>query len=242
MGVIRARNRGYEISSGDICITIDDDAVFENPNVTKNIVKHFQQNQEVGIVAMRVINFFSGDIEFPHQGSHLQNKIPFKKPQIKLEDRSGHVEKTTLFMGCGNAIHRKVFEEIGRYSPIFDYGVEEFDLSLRVLDAGFDIVYDPESTVIHYESPKGRFSEKKVQKELYKNRLDASVRNHPIRYVLFSLILWTCRLLIRSNGDIVLWIKSLAEFSRYIPELLKDRDPLSEKSIRKINELNGRVY
>jgi GT2 family glycosyltransferase len=241
MGVIKARNLGYERADGEIMITIDDDAVFSSPQVTANAVKALEETS-AKIVAMKVINNYSGEIEFPPNGSDLQDRIPLLRPQTDLEQSSDSYRMTTLFTGCANAIHQDVLDDIGRYPPSYDYGVEEFDLSLRAIDAGFDIVYCPNCVVIHYEEPDGRFEDDKIQKELFKNRIATSLRNHPIRYIVLSWCIWSARLLFRSGGNVKLYLISNFELYEEFSEILENRNKISRDTIERIRELGGRIF
>jgi hypothetical protein len=54
-----------------------------------------------------------------------------------------------VFIGCGVAIRRRVFEELGGYDATFDYYAEEYDLSARLIAAGHRVSYDPRFRVLH---------------------------------------------------------------------------------------------
>ncbi len=71
-----------------------------------------------------------------------------------------HHFETGYFVGCAHAIHRDIFEKTGYYPTNFFYGMEEYDLSYRAIDAGFDIVYDDRVIILHKESPLGRQTKK----------------------------------------------------------------------------------
>ncbi|MFC7254441.1 glycosyltransferase family 2 protein [Haloplanus litoreus] len=240
LGVIRARNLGYELADGEILVTVDDDAVFASPRTTANVVRLLEPDH-VGIVAMKVVNGPDDTVEFPLPGSDLQERVPLLRPPMREPPADGPTRVTT-FTGCGNAIHREVFETIGRFPPTFDYGSEELDFSLRALDAGFDIVYSPDCRVIHYEDPAGRFTGDKILKENLTNRLSMSIRNHPARYVVLSFFLWTTQLLIRSGGDLSLLFDAYADLLSDLRWLLANRDPISDRTISRVNELGGRIY
>lgn len=59
-------------------------------------------------------------------------------------------------------VRRTAFEEVGGFDPIFDpYGYEDLDFSLRLLEAGWRILYVPEALAWHerHRSPgTGRFT------------------------------------------------------------------------------------
>jgi hypothetical protein len=54
-----------------------------------------------------------------------------------------------VFIGCGVAIRRGVFERLGGYDASFGYYAEEYDLAARMLIAGFRVVFEPGFGVVH---------------------------------------------------------------------------------------------
>ncbi|MEM9373865.1 MAG: hypothetical protein AAGA55_09490, partial [Planctomycetota bacterium] len=61
-----------------------------------------------------------------------------------------------VFVGCGAAIRRPVFEALGGYDASFGYYAEEYDFSARVLLAGGSVGFDRRFRVDHMKSPSGR--------------------------------------------------------------------------------------
>lgn len=54
-----------------------------------------------------------------------------------------------VFIGCGVAIRRRVFEELGGYDAAFDYYAEEYDLAARMIGAGYRVGFDARFRVMH---------------------------------------------------------------------------------------------
>lgn len=54
-----------------------------------------------------------------------------------------------VFVGCGVAIRREVFLRLGGYDPAFGYYAEEYDLSAKMLLAGFRVAFAPAFRVRH---------------------------------------------------------------------------------------------
>jgi len=61
-----------------------------------------------------------------------------------------------VFIGCGVAIRRRVFKELGGYDESFGYYAEEYDLAARMLLAGHRVAFDPDFTVTHAKVSGGR--------------------------------------------------------------------------------------
>ncbi len=56
-----------------------------------------------------------------------------------------------VFIGCGVAIRRAVFQELGGYDPAFNYYAEEYDLAAKMILAGYRIAFDPWFRVEHHK-------------------------------------------------------------------------------------------
>jgi GT2 family glycosyltransferase len=66
------------------------------------------------------------------------------------------------------AFRRRAFIAAGMYPADFFYGAEEMDLSLRLLEAGYDIVFDPRTVLFHASEPQSRrpFGELEVHRNM----------------------------------------------------------------------------
>ena len=189
MGVPGARNIGYQRASGDVVVTIDDDAVLPDPDATTRIVELFEKYPDTGILAFQSRNYYTDKL--------VRKEIP--DPPISQRTTPRESYESTFFVGVGNAIRAEVFEEAGYYPEAFVYGFEEMDLSLRVLNAGYEIRYTPSVVVQHKKSPAGRTpSDESIQNDL-ENRLRILVRNLPWHYVLLSAIIWSFYALVRAR-------------------------------------------
>jgi len=61
-----------------------------------------------------------------------------------------------VFIGCGVALRRDVFLELGGYDHRFGYYAEEYDLCARLIQSGWRIVHDPRFRVQHNKVTNGR--------------------------------------------------------------------------------------
>jgi GT2 family glycosyltransferase len=60
------------------------------------------------------------------------------------------------FVGVGHALRRAAFNDAGGYDAGLFFCEEELDLSYRMIDRGYWIVYDPSIVVLHKRSPEER--------------------------------------------------------------------------------------
>ncbi|MBY0113254.1 MAG: glycosyltransferase [Phycisphaerales bacterium] len=83
-----------------------------------------------------------------------------------------------VFIGCGVAIRRRVFEELGGYDATFDYYAEEYDLAARLIAAGHRISFDPRFRVLHRKVSTNRdFS--RIVRRLVRNNAWVQARYTP---------------------------------------------------------------
>jgi GT2 family glycosyltransferase len=61
-----------------------------------------------------------------------------------------------VFVGCGVALRRSAFEQVGGYDESFEYYAEEYDLSARLLASGWCVRFDPMFRVRHAKDRRNR--------------------------------------------------------------------------------------
>lgn len=92
-----------------------------------------------------------------------------------------------VFIGCGVAIRRKAYEQLGGYDPTFDYYAEEYDLAAKMMAAGYRIAFDRRFRVMHHKIAQGRDFKRIVRRLVRNNAWVAqryapdAVRQHEIR-------------------------------------------------------------
>lgn len=209
MGVPKARNVGYGHARGDILVTLDDDAVLQDPEATDRAVALLEAHDDVGVLAFQCRDYYSGELNL--------HETP-DPPELAMTPAQEY--RAANFVGVGNAIRRSTLEAAGGYPEDFVYGFEEMDLSFRVHDTGDDILYTPEVTVYHKKAATGRRTALETRERLVENRIKLAVRNLPIHYVLFTAMIWSAyaAVLTRRPG-------SLARIYR---RLFENRDGLLE--------------
>jgi len=228
-GSVGGKNIAIQKSKGDIIISIDDDALLIDSEATQKIVDRFLRDRKVGLLTFKSLNYYTNKIareEFPHRDKSLN-------PDIEFE--------TSYFIGVGYAIKREVYEKVGLYPGDFFYGFEELDLSFRILDAGYRIVYFPQVTVLHKKSPKGRMLPNSVWLNMLMNRIKVSIRNLPWRYVIGSIIIWSGHILLKTKGNVVVVFKAFKNIAKDIQNLLQQRRSIAPGTIGKVHRLRGRL-
>lgn len=207
-GPAHAKNVGFRHAAGGIVVHIDDDATLASPDVTSNVVSILEADESVGVVAFQSRNHETGEI--------IRKEVP-DPPDFETPPSEPY--RTTFYTGVGTAFRRDVLDEVGYYPENFRYGFEEMDLSIRVLDAGYDIVYSPDAVVYHKKSPNARRPALETLELQIENRIRIAVRNLPWRYVLFSALVWSVYGLLRTRFR-------FASLGRIFRRMLSQRDDL----------------
>ena len=228
-GCVEGRNIAIRNCKGDIMVAIDDDASLTDVHAVEKIVDKFSQDREVGLLSFKSLNYFTGEVlreEFPHKDKSLD-------PDQEFE--------TSYFIGVGYALRRIVYEKVGSYPPDFFFGFEELDLSFRIIDAGYKIVYFPQVTVLHKKSPAGRLSYNNLWLKRLENRVRVSIRNLPWRYVIGSTFFWSGYTLLNVRGNISIVIKAFWNIAKNTQKLIQQRKPIQPQTIKKLKQLKGRL-
>jgi len=135
---IAGYNEGFKLAQGDYLLVLDDDSHPVDNTTLDRIVQCLDTRPEVGVVACRIETL---------QGHSVYS---WHLPKLDLPGES------MAFVGCGFAIRRQLFEQIGWYPAEFFLYQNEIEVAIRVMQRNYKIYYDPQCRVIHRHSPQGR--------------------------------------------------------------------------------------
>lgn len=128
-GLLKARNYLMENCDADIFISLDDDAWFMNNDEVQLAVQYFKNNDKLGAIAFDILE----------KDSERAKIISRCKPFA-----------TNIFIGAGHALRLTAAREVGFYIPFpLNYGHEEKDLAIRLLNLGYVILFLPGVHVWH---------------------------------------------------------------------------------------------
>jgi len=145
LGACAARNAGFRAARGDLLLFLDDDMGFFTSQEITTSVRLLQIRPSVHVLAFQVCD--------PETGAPRLRE--WCHPRFWKD--SWQTEFETHWFCEGASIFRKeVFDACdGYYEPLF-YGPEGWDLSIRLLDRGFRILYSPKLRIWHRPSESGR--------------------------------------------------------------------------------------
>jgi GT2 family glycosyltransferase len=165
-GPTACRNRGAEIADGEFLVTLDDDCVFCEPTSLEKALEWFDL-PEIAAVTLPFVNV--------RQDHVLRTAAPARDQRYATLD----------FYGGMVVFRRDHFLAVGGYRTSYFMHWEEYDLAVRLLQAGFLIRNGETETVHHYESAVR--DAKKLWRLGGRNAVLFAIYNVPFPFVPFHL-------------------------------------------------------
>ena len=193
-GVAKGRNFALQKGNAPIIIMLDDDAVLQNKDCLVNLISGFEQKnteRPKAIVSFKILYYDTLEMQ--------KNGLPHKRYE-EYKDKSFF--ETYYFAGGAHAIKRDVIEKLGQYPDDFFYGMEEYDLAYRILDAGYSIVYSDKIVMLHKESPLGRKPKKEKLQMMWLNKSKVAWRYLPRKYFYSTALMWSMQYLKETGFNI----------------------------------------
>ncbi len=233
LGVTRGRNFALQFAKSEIIIFLDDDAILQNADALENVVAAFKKpgynNRPVGIVSFKVLYYDT---------LHMQvNALPHKQYEA-YKDKPDFF--TYYFAGGAHAIKKSVLEEVGNLPPEFFYGMEEYDLSYRILDKGYSIKYENSIVMLHKESPLGRKPKSEKVRMMWVNKTKVAYRYLPKIYFYSTAIMWSLEYLKKTGFDINGWLKGWRQIFHI--SSTEKRTSIKSSTLLYLNEVEARLW
>lgn len=232
LGVARGRNRAIGLSTAPILIMLDDDAEMQDANCLNQLHQVFQHDKAhrpLAIVSFKVLYYDTLEMQV--------NAFPHKD----FEGRK-HLDTfdTYYYAGGAHAITREALEKAGRYPEDFFYGMEEYDLAYRVLDAGFRIIYSAKPVMLHKESPLGRQPKEEKMRSMWVNKCKVAWRYLPAKFFHSTAWMWSVEYLRKTGYNWKGYSKAWAQIRRIQKEEQKSR--VSKETLAYLKSVGARVW
>jgi GT2 family glycosyltransferase len=224
-GYIVARNTIMREASTDYVLLMDDDAALLDGGSILDALRLLDAHPRVGAIACAMAE---------RDGSPWHPAT-----QAAPVDYTCYVP---TFIGFAHILRRRVFVELDGYRESFHFYGEEKDYCLRMLDAGFDIIYMPSARVVHAPDPAGRSQSKYVRYTIRNDCLFA-LYNEPLPLALLTVPVRLGRYLSMSRGfddrGGFAWI--VRELVRQLPSIIGGRRAVSWTTVRQWRRV-GRTW
>ncbi len=163
--ISQTRNAGVALARGDICGFLDDDAVPEPLWLRYHAEALSQTNAaaSVGYVRGRNgISFQSRAESVDTEGETHREQSPPEQPFVPdLE-----TERAVKLVGTNFAIRRDVLAALGGFDPTYRYYLDDTDLSLRLMKAGYKAAVAPLAEVHHASAASARRTPQRCPRDL----------------------------------------------------------------------------
>jgi glycosyltransferase involved in cell wall biosynthesis/GT2 family glycosyltransferase/tetratricopeptide (TPR) repeat protein/ADP-heptose:LPS heptosyltransferase len=153
-GFSQACNQGAAVAQGEFIIFLNNDCV-STPGWLDALIKKAREDNQIGILGSKLL-YPDGTIQHAGIVAGYRNKEIFpyhvylgKPANYPPANKCREFQMVT---GACLMIRTQLFRELGRFDEAYVNGHEDLDLCLRVRQAGYKVVYCPESILTHYES------------------------------------------------------------------------------------------
>ncbi len=204
-----AKNLALPSSTGEFIVFLDDDS-YPAPGSIARMIQHFRQQPSLGAATFTVT-------------------LP-----DGTEECSAYPD---VFIGCGVGFRREAIMEVGGLPMDFFMQAEEYDLSLRLLDAGWNIERFVDLHVTHLKTPQARSSPRTMRLDV-RNNLTLIAKYFPRGYAIPFCVDWLMRyrLIAASKRQrLAFWRGMLEGSGRAISAT---RQPVSQGTFERFTRIN----
>ncbi|MAN60028.1 MAG: family 2 glycosyl transferase [Flavobacteriaceae bacterium] len=232
VGASPARNCLYSKARGEIIFGFDDDAHPLQMDFIQRTKQLFSQNPNIAVVAFEEI-----------KGIYPNDKEAFSNHQPNVSYLANS------FVGCGFAIKRDAYLLTNGFPLWMDIYGEEGAVSIQLIEKGYEILYTTAITVNHRV-------DRSMRKISGNNtfRFERQLCNSALYFIVFYPKLLVPKKLIKllwhnwrryALKDIYFFMafwKGVINFFLKLPKALKSRNPVSKRTIRRVNNLPHPKY
>lgn len=226
MGAV-GRNAGMAAARGRYVITIDDDILGLDGAALDAIAATFDHDPQVGALCFKVLDHYSKEV---------CNWCHPRDPRTSADTSFETCEITE-----GAVVFRRdVLNKVGLYPENFFISHEGADLAARIIDRGYRILYLPQVAVSHKYARAGRPGWRRYYYDT-RNDFWLALRNYRPWYLLVHLLrrLPVTFVYALRDGFLSYWIKAVLDALWQVPQVLKQRRPISRATHQKLRLLNS---
>lgn len=232
LGVAKGRNYAIRKGKAPILIMLDDDAVLQNKDSLIRLLDEFERSnteRPKAIVSFKVLYYETLAMQ--------ANALPHKRYD---EFKNKSFFETYYYAGGAHAVKREVIEQLGSYPDDFFYGMEEYDLSYRILEAGYSIVYSDKIVMLHKESPLGRKPKNEKLRMMWVNKSKVAYRYLPKKYFYSTAVMWSLQYLKMTGFNFSGFIKGWREVNMISKK--EKRNPVSQATLDYLKKVKARLW
>jgi hypothetical protein len=161
-----SRNVGIEAAAGDVVAFLDDDAV-PHPRWLRYLSRHYANPSTGGVGGYTVDNT---GVRWQVRKTVCDRFGNAFFPDDLFDERQLNFPGTPLYpslLGTNSSFRTEALREIGGFDHTFAYLLDETDVCLRLVDAGWHVLYEPSAMVFHQFAESHIRSHTRKPKTLY---------------------------------------------------------------------------
>ena len=163
LGFTKANNQGLAASRGRYVLFLNPDTE-ATPQAIGQMLAYAEDHPNVGVIGPQ-LRYGDGSVQssrrrFPTLATFFLESTVLQQrwPRNRILDRyfvldkpDDAISQVDWVVGACMLVRRSVLDAIGGFDEGFFMYSEELDLCHRAVDAGWQVVYDPQAVVTHYE-------------------------------------------------------------------------------------------
>jgi N-acetylglucosaminyl-diphospho-decaprenol L-rhamnosyltransferase len=217
VGFGRANNQLLEHVQGKYALLLNTDA-FVAPDTLSKTLDYMEAHPDCGVLGVRLVGR-EGDLQpscryFPTPLNVFVARTGLGRifPWVKMVDDMNwdhaSVRECDWLPGCYYLIRREVLEQVGLFDPRYFLYCEEVDHCKRVKQAGWKVVYYPDTTVVHIggESARSVAELNVASRQISTLQIESELLYFRKHHGLLGL---AAHMLLVCAGDLILALKAL---------------------------------
>ena len=203
LGFSKANNQGIRISKGKYVLILNPDTVVQE-NTFRKCFAFMELHAKAGSLGVKMIDG-TGNFLPESKRSLPTPLVSFSKifglsalfPKSKIFGRyhlgfldNDKINKVEILSGAFMFIRKSVLDQVGMFDETFFMYGEDIDLSYRIILAGYDNYYFPETAIIHYKGESTKKGSINYVLIFYKAMIIFARKHFSPRYAwLYSLLI-----------------------------------------------------
>lgn len=150
-GFSSGNNIGIEYAkNADYYLLLNNDTVVE-PDFLKKLIEEFQENPKCGATISKILYYSQPDMIWYAGGNFNPKTARSEHYHFNKKNNINDAlpKKVTFASGCCLCISKELIERIGLLNEDFFLYEEDAEFCYRITEAGFEIIYVPDSIIYH---------------------------------------------------------------------------------------------
>lgn len=217
VGFGRANNQLLPHVTGDYVLLLNTDA-FVAPDTLQRTLAYMESNPQCGVLGVKLLGR-NGDLQpscryFPTPWNVFLARTGLMRlfPKTRMVDDMNwdhaSVRECDWVPGCYYLVRRQVLDEVGLFDPRYFLYYEEVDHCKRVKEAGWQVIYFPDTSVVHIggESAKSAGNLSENGRQLSVLQIESELLYFRKQFGISGTILY---LLLAALGNLYLFLKDI---------------------------------